>query len=480
MNLKNFFSFSLIFFVSEVIFANQSRVLNLAQGFILSRLSFHGSLHVDADLSKSQKLEALGLHLKSVIGSLKDKKIALVDASLDPKKYLKGDLEDLLDSKDEITTIDFFFDELIVAPKKFEDHNSILIELISGHNLQDHQTALMACLPEFTVSLDLYWYYFQPSKQSCQEKISQDDHLSYLDQERPLFYTYEAKLDHKNNPQDSETPLVKIMKTIGKRKIIRIFLMTESEPIEFFDAQSAGLSFAIFLQKMLSEFPEMSQRFLNQEDDILFVDQSDLQVKAYDYWQLLSWIITDSNYPEHLNKKQKAKLRRQAMLRISNKLIEWEFSLNIGGQMVSVDLRTYHGDLYPLSANRSKVESLFANAYQEGDIVMHTGHSYHGNGLFDLSKYPKSSLRDKFQVLFWNGCYSLGFYFQSFSEPKRNSDLHLIANSLPSCVEGSGESLALGLIALLSGQTYFEALAQMDKVKTQSCFWNPGRVVLAQ
>lgn len=482
----NLLPFLLLLLISnKAILAKQGHILNLAEGFFLSKLSFHGYLHIDGNLSKSQELDALNLQLKSIIGSLKDKQIALVDTKLDPQKYLKKDLDYQLGSQQKKRVIHYFFEEFVIIPKKYREHDTILVELIDGQNLREHRDTLMECLPELSVSLDYYWYYFEPSRVGCQKIIQQENDFlvydsSYIDSSNPVFYSFYATLDHVSVPINDLIPLKKILLYEKNKKTLRIFLISESEPIEFLDSQSAGLSFAGFLRTMFKQYPDMNQRFVDHGEDILSVDAFGMEIPAANYPMLLSWILDNSNYPEYLDHEQKSRLRRHALLGISNKLIEWEFDLNLAGREISVELLTYHGDLHPYSSNRQMIERLFKHAYKEADIILHTGHSYYGSGLFELSNFPESPVNNKFQILFWNACYSLGFYFHRFTALKRNSETHLVANALPSCIEGSGISLALGLSSLLSGKKYPNMLSRMNVEKSHLCFWNPARVVLTQ
>jgi len=442
-------------------------------------VSFTSWVYVAPSASDGDIATAIAREIKTALGALRDTKVAFDDrgalSNVDPSKWTRT-LVDVYDpatqqKTGQVLKVTYPYSDKAVVTKALANQSAVDFTMLAGDYSQHATTLIQSCSDDTTTDVDSLWYHFQPSLGSCQSLMN--DETSRIQSEQSAlsghpgaigpseagrwFQPVTAKLGAANAPKQNYYPEYDRLFGVGTNKsqlLVYAFFGVDSDETNPDDI--LGQEAFRFLRTMLSAQPNFRVVSTNPQAMLLDFWVGGTKLANVTYDDIFRWVLDQTGYPAEVgNDASKiADLRKQAAAKLAERWIYWDLPIQVNGQKLTVEVRSYYGQEDGSPDARQHAQWRYLEAFWYGDVFLYNGHSHFGHGPLEPTLYGPQNFNDRYQIMMINSCLSYNYYHEDFfkMKPGGSKNLEIVVNGSPSYVWGGGEATANFLVGLLSGK----------------------------
>ncbi len=253
----------------------------------------------------------------------------------------------------------------------------------------------------------------------------------------------------------------------------RLFTGSTFDVYSFFGADDVASAhdigaenFFLYMRTLTTTFPTM-RLAAHDGSNLASVTWNGHAIANVTPTRVFTWIIDGRDYPTEVATADRDRFRSQVIAQWRDRYIDLTMPMN-----ASIQYRTSTPNTHALAvtvhvyyAERPST-SVYEEAWQNGNVVQYTGHTYIGSGgPIDARNYTASDFPDRYQIFMANSCVSFSYYNNNFADlhPGGTRNLDTITNGLSVYLKNSGLSSARLITGLLDGrmQSYASLLSNM-------------------
>ncbi|MBP6217071.1 MAG: hypothetical protein KA436_00630 [Oligoflexales bacterium] len=473
---------------------------------------FQSYVYVPTDADQSSIDLAIARQIKSATGALNIFKVSLNNSDslikikindLEREIMTVFDPNDQSDGGRKIQKISYRYRDNVVASSDLKDSITLEVTLLANDYTPYADELIRECTDGISADLETIWYYYRPQMSSCKEKIIREiAEIAKAQQDIKKgtkvvssfetirwFIPVTVSLGPEQRPNHKVYPEYDRLFGIDNSKSQLIVYAFGGVDLDAYlpDDRFAQEYFS-FLRQMLKDSPKFRISYTRPDSDPLDISVDGQKIKDLTYASLFTWILDQKDYPPELgNDPDKIlKLRSQVMTKFAEHWIYWEQSAKIGSvnakgekltKEMTIQIRSFFGNDYLGLKAMQGAKARYAEAFSYGDIILYNGHAQFGKGAMDPLLYSSENFNDRYQLMFFNSCYSFSYYHQQFFnlKPGGKNNLDMIINGLPSKIKKSGQVTANLLNGILNLKDYESILLAMHR--SSCCEFDELRVV---